>query len=72
MKCKYCDNLLSESELRLNDPWTGEQRGCNKCWSTVQEIIDEYSPSEIDEVLDELSVVSLEEVDYEHEPDELE
>lgn len=65
MKCRYCDVLLSESEVKMNDPRTNEQRGCNSCWDSIQSTLDEFAleddPVEIEIVsLDELEIVEKE------------
>ena len=70
--CAFCDVILSESELRMIDPLTNEQRGCNRCWGEIQGILYEFEDKEDEDhdVLGPVEVVSLEEIDYEHELDE--
>lgn len=69
MHCKICDVILQEYELRQIDPRTNQQRGCNRCWSSIQDTLDDYSMIVSDEDKGtSLETVSLEEVEYEPEP----
>lgn len=66
MHCKICDVILQEYELRQIDPRTNQQRGCNRCWSAIQDTLDDYQVIVSDEETGtSLETVSLEEVSYE-------
>lgn len=62
MHCLYCDVVLSTVELRQLDPRTGEQRGCSKCWDSIQDTLKDFNQKDQVDMTepDELEVTSLE------------
>lgn len=53
--------------MRLTDHRTGEQRGCNSCWNSIQETLDEFTLAVNEDVPEIIEVVSLDEVTYDSE-----
>lgn len=62
MRCRYCDTLLFEVEMKLLDPMDGSQRGCGKCWDSIQDTLKDFNQKDQVDLSepDELEVTSLE------------
>lgn len=74
-RCVYCDIQLDEFEIKRIDPKTGEPRGCNTCWEMIEDTIKDYDKRVMNNLafsIEELEVVSLNEVEIPYEKDEKE